>query len=211
MLDTHIRPRGVSDPRVLDAMMAVPRHLFVPAHLRDRAYDDRPLEIGHGQTISQPYIVALMTEMLELKPGDRVLEVGAGSGYQAAVLATLAAEIVSVERIPALAEEARARLQSLGFTRVQVVQGDGSLGYPEGAPYDAIVVTAGGPGMPEPLKEQLAEGGRLVCPVGPRDLQRLLKIVRTPDGFREEAGINCMFVPLIGREGWAGGGREAGA
>ena len=202
MVESQIATRGIRDPRVLDAMRTVPRHCFVPADLQDHAYEDHPLHIGCGQTISQPYMVALMTEQLELCAEDRVLEIGTGSGYQAAILATLAEDVVSIERSPTLAERARMRLDDLGYDNVTVVTGDGTLGWPDRAPYGAILVTAGGPQVPASLKDQLEVGGRLVCPVGSREVQRLAKVVRTRKGIKESQGISCVFVPLIGTEGW---------
>jgi protein-L-isoaspartate(D-aspartate) O-methyltransferase len=203
MVESQIARRGVADQRVLDAMRVIPRHCFVPESLRESAYEDRPLEIGWGQTISQPYIVAFMTQLLELKPEDRVLEVGTGSGYQSAVLGSLVHSVVTIERVEELGDLARQRLDELGFENVTVVTGDGTLGCPEHGPYDAIIVTAAGPHIPEPLKHQLRDGGRLVCPVGPRESQRLIRIVREGDRYREETSIGCVFVPLIGEDGWA--------
>jgi protein-L-isoaspartate(D-aspartate) O-methyltransferase len=202
MVEMQLIPRGIVDPRVLEAMRTTPRHLFVPMLSRPHAYEDRPLEIGSGQTISQPFMVAAMTQLLKLGPEDRVLEVGTGSGYQAAVLSKLAARVVTVERIPELAERAARTLASLGIKNVESKIGDGTLGWPELAPYDAIIVTAAGPAVPVPLKEQLAEGGRLVCPVGGRDSQRLVLVTRHGGEFVETEGIGCVFVPLIGAEGW---------
>lgn len=202
MVATQIAARGVTAPRVLDAVLQVPRHRFVPPELEASAYEDRPLHIGFGQTISQPYIVALMTELLELGHQDRVLEIGTGSGYQAAILSVLAAEVVSVERNPQLAEQARKRLKALGYANVTVQTGDGTLGCPERAPFDAIVVTAGAPRVPESLQAQLTLTGRLVCPVGSRESQCLLKLVRSPTGIERYKHIPCMFVPLLGQEGW---------
>jgi protein-L-isoaspartate(D-aspartate) O-methyltransferase len=204
MVDRQIMGRGVQDPAVLATMRRVRREAFVPRHLARRAYADQPLPIGGGQTISQPYIVATMTESLRLQPGDRVLEIGTGSGYGAAVLAEIAAEVYTVERLAGLAEGARCRLGELGYTNVHVRHGDGSLGWPEHAPYDAIVVTAGGPDVPPSLLKQLAMGGRLVMPVGPSPLaQQLVRVVRTEETTyeREELG-SVAFVPLIGAEGW---------
>ena len=166
MVDQQIKARGVVDPRVLAAMRKVPRHLFIPPHLWDQAYNDYPLPIGEDQTISQPYIVALMTELLEIRETDRVLEIGTGSGYQAAILAELAAAVLSIDRVGGLAEQARQVLDSLGYTNVRIRVGDGTLGWPEEMPFDAIIVTAGAPKVPRPLTEQLALGGRLVIPVG---------------------------------------------
>ncbi len=204
MVERQIIGRGVQDPAVLSAMRRVPREAFVPRHLARRAYADQPLPIGEGQTISQPYIVATMTESLRLRPGDRVLEIGTGSGYGAAVLGEIAAEVYTVERLARLAESARCRLAQLRYTNVHVRHGDGSLGWPEHAPYDAIVVTAGGPEVPPSLLKQLAVGGRLVMPVGSFPLaQQLVRVVRTAETAyeREELG-DVAFVPLIGAEGW---------
>lgn len=203
MVRHQIASRGIADRRLLAALRAVPRHCFVPPEIQRRAYEDRPLEIGSGQTISQPYMVAKMTELLELTPQSRVLEIGTGSGYQAAVLAELVAEVISVERFPELAETARERLDALEYGNVTVVVGDGTLGWLELAPYDGIVVTAAAPAIPQALQSQLALGGRLVCPVGSRDLQQLKIVARdAEDHFTEHESIRCMFVPLVGREGW---------
>jgi len=204
MVAQQISARGVRDPLVLAAMRRVPREAFLPARTRDLAYDDSPLPIGSGQTISQPYIVAAMIEALQLKGGEHVLEIGAGSGYAAAVLAGIAGDVVTVERIGALADKAAAAIASLGLRNVQVRQCDGSRGWPEGAPYDAIVVAAGGPHVPESLKAQLAIGGRLVMPVGSdQQAQRLVRLTRTGDhDFRFEYLGDVRFVPLIGDEGW---------
>jgi protein-L-isoaspartate(D-aspartate) O-methyltransferase len=204
MVQRQIAGRGVRDPAVLDAIRTVPREAFVPRHLAGRAYDDEPLPIGGGQTISQPYVVAMMTEALRLRPEDRVLEIGTGSGYAAAVLAEIAAEVYTVERLAMLAESARHRLAELQYVNVHVRHGDGSLGWPEHAPYDAIVVTAGGPDVPQSLLAQLGVGGGLVMPVGSTPLmQQLVRVVRTGDTTyeREELG-GVAFVPLIGAEGW---------
>ncbi len=202
MVEKHIEARGIRDPRVLDAMRTVPRHLFLPETLHPMAYRDHPLQIGCKQTISQPYMVALMTEMLALQPTDRVLEIGTGSGYQAAILAHLAGEVVSVERHPGLAEAARDKLRQLGYANVAVYVGDGTLGWPGRAPYDAILFTAGAPAVPEAVKRQLAPGGRLVIPVGTRHQQDLVKLVRTADAYETVKSISCVFVPLVGEEGW---------
>lgn len=203
MVRHQIAHRGIRDRRVLDAMRSVPRHCFVPAAKQPQAYEDHPLEIGSGQTISQPYMVAKMTELLSLTAKSRVLEVGTGSGYQAAILAELAAEVISVERFEELAEIARERLAALEYVNVSVVVGDGTLGWPEQGPYDGIMVTAAAPAIPESLRAQLAVGGRLVCPVGSRDLQQLKVLVRdSEDHFTENDSIRCMFVPLVGQDGW---------
>jgi protein-L-isoaspartate(D-aspartate) O-methyltransferase len=202
MVYNQIEARGVRDARVLETMRAVPRHQFVPPYQAEAAYRDTPLAIGQGQTISQPYIVALMTELLELKGDERVLEVGTGSGYQAAILSRLAAEVISVERFPSLAQEARERLARLGYENVRVEVGDGTLGWPQDAPYDAIIVTAASPEMPEPLPGQLADGGRLVAPVGPRWAQHLVRVRREGGRFKRETSIGVAFVPLIGTHGW---------
>jgi protein-L-isoaspartate(D-aspartate) O-methyltransferase len=204
MVQRQIAARGISDPRVLDAMATVPREAFLPEELADVAYEDSPLPIEADQTISQPFIVALMSEALELRPGDRVLEVGTGSGYAAAVLGKLAAAVYTVERHAVLADLARRRLAELGFANVAVRHGDGSLGWPEHAPFDAIVVAAGGPEVPRPLLEQLAVGGRLVIPVGPEiHLQELVRVRRTAeDRFVQERLGGVRFVPLIGEHGW---------
>ena len=204
MVDEQLAARGIADARVLAAMRKVPRHLFVDEALRERAYGDHALPIGEEQTISQPYIVAMMTEALRLRPDDRVLEIGTGSGYAAAVLAEIAAEVYSIERLEGLAKSARKRLAELGYANVSVRHGDGSLGWPEHAPYDAIVVTAGGPDVPTALLEQLAIGGRLVMPVGTDlDGQRLVRIERTSaDRYERDVLEAVVFVPLIGAQGW---------
>jgi protein-L-isoaspartate(D-aspartate) O-methyltransferase len=202
MLETQIAARGVRDARVLEVMRRVPRHAFVPDDCPAQSYEDHPVNIGCGQTISQPYMVAAMTELLDLRPTDRVLEIGTGSGYQTAILAELAEEIVSLERHPPLADTARALLKTLGYANVTVLCGDGTLGDPGRAPFDAILVTAGAPEAPKALQQQLAEGGRLVCPAGGRDYQSLLLITRTGNTFDTHSGMTCVFVPLIGAEGW---------
>ncbi|MEX2015606.1 MAG: protein-L-isoaspartate(D-aspartate) O-methyltransferase [Candidatus Hydrogenedentales bacterium] len=203
MVDQQLRLRGIDDPRVLAVMDRVPRHAFLPAEMREHAYEDRPLPIGEGQTMSQPYIVGLMTQMLELEETDKVLEIGTGSGYQAAVLGLLAREVFTIERHGNLARRAQLTLERLGFKNVHVLHGDGTLGWPQAAPYDAILVTAGGPQVPPSLKEQLAVGGRLVCPVGSRETQQMVRFIRTDDDLIRERSIDCMFVPLIGEEGWS--------
>jgi protein-L-isoaspartate(D-aspartate) O-methyltransferase len=202
MVANQIEMRGVRDARVLAAMRTVPRHHFVPAYQQGSAYRDSPLPIGQGQTISQPYIVALMSEMLELEGDERVLEIGTGSGYQAAILAQLAAEVISVERFASLAQEARERLAELEVDNVRVEVGDGSLGWPSHAPYDAIIVTAASPKVPPPLEEQLAEGGRLVVPAGQRYTQSLVRVWRRGGRLKRETTIGVAFVPLIGEHGW---------
>ena len=203
MIEEQLEARGFRDAAVLAAMRQVPRHLFVEPALRDRAYEDTPLPIGERQTISQPYMVALMSEALELAPGARVLEVGTGSGYQAAVLAEMGARVISLERIPRLAEHARGVLERLGYAdRVTVEVADGTLGWPPGAPYDAIVVTAGAPQIPRPLIEQLGERGRLVLPMGEDELQTLVRLRRGPEGLVEEYLGECRFVKLLGSYGW---------
>jgi len=203
MVEHQLRRRGISDERVLRAMARVPRELFVPEDLRQYAYEDGALPIGHGQTISQPFIVATICALLGLDGHERVLDVGTGSGYQAAVLAELAAEVVTVERVPELAESARAALAEAGCERVDVRIGDGSLGIPERAPFAAIAVAAAAPSVPPALYSQLAEGGRLVVPRGSRSGQELVLVVRTADGPRERASLACRFVPLLGEEGFA--------
>jgi protein-L-isoaspartate(D-aspartate) O-methyltransferase len=203
MVEHQLVRRGVRDARVLDAFRAVPRELFVPAAHATSAYDDSPLPIGEGQTISQPYIVAAMVETLDLDEGDRVLEVGTGSGYAAAILARLARTVITIERHASLADSARTRLSSLGFTNVAVICGDGTLGAPSRAPFDAIVVAASGPSVPSTLLAQLAEGGRLVMPIGPTpDDQQLVRITRVGPVFHEEPLGDVRFVPLVGAEGW---------
>ena len=203
MVWTQIRDRGVLDPRVLEAMGRVPRERFVPPGLEHHAYGDRALSIGYGQTISQPYMVAMMTEALALEGPERVLEIGTGSGYQAAVLAALATEVITIERIPELASEAAARLRGLGYDNVRVEVGDGSLGLPREAPFEGIMVTAAAPAAPPPLLVQLhAEGGRLVLPVGDRSLQQIHVVRRQGTEFTTERRTACRFVPLLGEEGW---------
>jgi len=204
MVAGQIEARAVEDAFVLDAMRAVRREDFVPADLAEYAYEDEPLPIGYGQTISQPYIVAVMTAAARVRPGDRVLEIGTGSGYGAAVLSAIAEEVYTVERIEALAHSARDRLAALGYRNVHVLCGDGTLGWAEHAPYDAIIVTAGGPSVPRALLDQLKPGGRLVMPLGsePRS-QRLVRRTRIgPDAYAEDDLEWVAFVPLIGEQGW---------
>ena len=202
MVSEQIVRRGVTDERVLDAMRKVPRHMFVPPGARDYAYADSPVRIGTGQTISQPYIVALMTQLLHVDAHHKVLDVGTGSGYQAAVLAELAAEVHSIERHPELAESAEARLSSLGYPAVHVHVGDGTQGYPPAAPYDRILVAAAAPAVPHALLDQLARCGRLVIPVGKRFSQVLQIWNREEDTFNHTSDISVVFVPLIGENGW---------
>jgi protein-L-isoaspartate(D-aspartate) O-methyltransferase len=203
MVARQLRARDISDERVLEAMERVPRELFVPDDERRRAYADAALPIGHGQTISQPYMVARIAEALALRPGDHALDVGTGSGYQAAVLAELGADVVTIERIPELAESARASLTAAGYPQVDVRVGDGTLGVPELAPFDAIAVAAAAPAFPETLYDQLRPRGRLVVPVGAEHVQRLEVIVRSPEGPAVVHSVPCRFVPLVGREGFA--------
>jgi protein-L-isoaspartate(D-aspartate) O-methyltransferase len=202
MVEEQIRARGIRNERVLAAMERVPRHIFVPENMRREAYADHPLPIGDGQTISQPYIVALMTDLLDPHAGDRILEIGAGSGYQAAILAELSSNVITIERIPAVAARARRNLSTAGSRPVEVIVGDGTLGYPGKAPYDGILVTAATPEIPEPLIGQLADRGRLVAPVGPRGVQELVRIVREGERIRREGHGGVVFVPLIGEHGW---------
>lgn len=195
--------RGIRDPRVLFAMGAVPRHAFVDEALRDRAYDDHPLPIGHGQTISQPFTVALMTEALELEGSERVLELGTGSGYQTAVLARLCGNVYTVERISALAARARRVLDEIGLYNVALRVGDGTIGWNAEAPYDAIIVTAGTPVLPRPLLAQLRTGGRMVVPLGDEDSQTLVRYRVDGSGIEEEEIGDCRFVKLLGKYGFA--------
>ena len=209
MVDLQLKARGIRSAAVLRAMGRVHREAFVPRELRAMAYEDQPLDIGSGQTISQPLMVAMMTEALDLKGGEKVLEIGTGSGYAAAVLAEIAGEVFTIERHRRLAERAMAALAAEGYGNVHVVVGDGTRGLPEAAPFDGITVTAGGPRVPESLKAQLAVGGRMVIPVGSdRTYQELLVITRTgtgPDDFTEESLCPVRFVPLVGEEGWQTG------
>ncbi len=202
MVEEQIAGRGVKDERVLAAMRKVQRHEFLPEAIRSMAYQDSALPLGEAQTISQPYMVGLMTELLELKGSERVLEIGTGSGYQAAVLAELSEKVYTVERIKLLADLARASLDRLGYRSVAIKVYDGTYGWKEMAPFDAILVTAGAPDIPASLIDQLKEGGRIVIPVGGRFGQTLMKIVKTSQGTVTERSIPCVFVPLIGNHGW---------
>jgi protein-L-isoaspartate(D-aspartate) O-methyltransferase len=203
MVAQQLQRRGIRDPRVLEAMATTPREAFVPGVPASLAYDDRALPIDAGQTISQPYMVARMTELLEVEPGDRILEVGTGSGYQAAVLARLGARVTTIERHADLADAARDLLAALGIEGIDVRVGDGSRGDPDGAPWDGIVVTAGAPSIPEALREQLAVGARLVIPVGPRYQQDLIVVERRgPNDWEEWSDGAVVFVPLVGEGGW---------
>ncbi len=202
MVEDQLRSRGIKDERVLSVMEKVPRHLFVEEHLRDRAYEDRAFPIGEGQTISQPYMVALMTELLELNGDEKVLEIGTGSGYQTAVLSMLASEVYSVERIQPLALRAKDLLEKLEYENVHVFVSDGTLGLENRSPFDGIIVTAGAPEIPGQYIEQLAVNGRLVIPVGEKKSQVLHKIKKTRSGLEETLSTACVFVPLIGDKGW---------
>ena len=202
MVKSQLARRGIKDKRVLEAMRQVPRHLFIPESMRSLAYCDGPLPIGHGQTISQPYIVALMTEILELAGQETVLEVGTGSGYQAAILSHLARQVYSVERHAVLAQQAEKILAQLGYDNIVVRVGNGTLGWPEHSPYEAIIITAAAPDVPRPLTDQLADGGRLVAPVGSQWSQVLVKVRRQGDLLIRERLTAVAFVPLVGKYGW---------
>ncbi|MDA8388649.1 MAG: protein-L-isoaspartate(D-aspartate) O-methyltransferase [Nitrospiraceae bacterium] len=206
MVAGQLAARGIKDERVLAAMEKVPRHLFTAPEYAEMAYDDMALPLGDGQTISQPYMVAVMTELLALRGGEKVLEVGTGSGYQAAVLAELAAEVYTVEYRPELAERAKRKLDGLGYGNIRSMAADGSAGWPEGAPYQGILVTAAAPDVPPPLIEQLDEGGRLVIPLGSRGSQRLLMAVKRQGRLVKEYHTFCVFVPLLGQYGWPDSG-----
>jgi len=203
MVDRQLRRRDIDDERVLAAMERVPRELFLPEELRGRAYDDAAVPIGGGQTMSQPYIVAKMSELLSLDGDESVLDVGTGSGYHAAVLAELADQVVTIERVPELAERARVNLAAAGYENVEVVLGDGTRGLPDRAPFDAIAVAAAAPVLPDALYEQLKVGGRIVVPVGGRQNQRLELIVRSPEGPAVIRSVPCRFVPLLGEGGFS--------
>jgi len=202
MVEEQIVSRGIKDPRVIAAMKKVPRHLFVEEALQSQAYSDHPLPIGEKQTISQPYMVALMTEALQLKEKEKVLEIGAGSGYQTAILAELAEKVFSIERIRSLAIKARQLLYELGYFNVEIKIFDGTHGWMEEAPFDAIIVTAGAPDIPQPLLDQLAIDGRLVIPVGDAYAQDLMRVTKTKEGIKKEELGGCRFVKLIGKYGW---------
>ena len=201
MVEQQLKGRGISDPRVLAAFRKVPRHAFVPPGCAAEAYADHSVAIGGGQTISQPYMVALMTSLLRLQGHERILEVGTGSGYQAAILAELALEVYSVERLPELLSGVAQRLAALGYLNVHLSPGNGSLGWPEHAPYDAIIVTAAAPAIPDPLVQQLADGGRMVLPIGTADRQMLIAAERRGTELRQRDVAGCLFVPLLGRYG----------
>ena len=203
MVEEQLIRRGITDKNVLDAFIKVPRHKFLPKSRIGDAYGDYPIGIGEGQTISQPYMVALMTQCLGLKKTDNVLEIGTGSGYQAAILAELAAEVYTIERFSGLSERAKNILQVLGYANIKLKSGDGTLGWEEFAPYDGIIVTCGAPSIPQPLKEQLKENGRLVLPVGGSFSQALMIIRRQKDKFTEQQICSCVFVPLVGKYGWS--------
>lgn len=203
MVEYQLRARGIKDERVLAAMKNVPRHLFVEEDLRDRAYEDCALPIGNGQTISQPYMVAIMTELLELKGGEKVLEIGTGSGYQGAILSMLASEVFSVERVKPLALKAQEIFRKLEYTNIRVITGDGTLGLPGLSPFDGIIVTAAAPEIPDTYIKQLKTGGRLVIPVGGKYSQVLYQVRNAPSGISTSLSTACVFVPLIGEHGWS--------
>ncbi len=203
MVERQLISRGIRDGRVLNAMRKIPRHLFMDEPLWDRAYDDMALPVGEGQTISQPYMVAVMTESLDLRGDEKVLEVGTGSGYQAALLAELSLEVYTIERIAALSAKAGKVLESLGYRNVHLEVGDGTLGWPEAAPFDRIMITAGAPEIPEPLFRQLSEGGIIVAPVGDRFSQQLVRATKHDGRISKEYRVPCVFVPLVGKHGWS--------
>jgi protein-L-isoaspartate(D-aspartate) O-methyltransferase len=202
MVDNQLIPRGITDFRVLNVMRKVPRHLFMDESLWHRAYDDIAVPIGEGQTISQPYMVAVMTELLNLKGDEVVLEIGTGSGYQAAVLAELSKEVYTIERIQALSEKAGQVIKKLGYKNVHLKVGDGTLGWPEAAPFARIIITAGTPETPEPLIKQLSEGGMILAPVGDRFSQQLVRTTKRKGELSKEYHTLCVFVPLVGKYGW---------
>jgi len=204
MVRDQIEARGIKDKRLLNVMRKIPRHLFVEEALREQAYNDYPLPIGEGQTISQPYIVALMTEALELKGQEKVLEIGTGCGYQTAILAELAQSVFTIERVPTLMQRAKAILDSLGYFNVAYKTGNGTLGWPEVAPFQGIIVTAAAPEIPQPYVEQLEPGGKMVIPLGDKFSQVLYKIIKLPDGrIKKQYLCGCRFVPLVGIYGWS--------
>ena len=205
MVEAQLIPRGIKDERVLNAMRKVPRHLFVDEPLQHKAYDDMALPIGEDQTISQPYMVAIMTELLQLKGEEKVLVIGTGSGYQAAVLAELSLAVFTIERKAVLANKAEERIRALGYANIKVKVGDGTLGWPEESPFDRIIITAGSPQLPQPLIEQLSDGGIIVAPVGDRFSQQLVVIKKLKGVLSEQLHTPCIFVPLIGEYGWEGG------
>jgi len=202
MVKKQLENRGITNKKVLNAFLKVPRHEFVPESFIEESYDDNPLSIGGGQTISQPFMVAAMTELLELTGKEKVLEIGTGSGYQAAILAELVKEVITIERIEALADHAKKTLKKLGYNNVKVVVGDGTTGYEKQGPYDGIVVTASAPKIPEPLKKQLKNNGKLVIPVDSRHGQDLVRVTKKGNNFEEETEFGCIFVPLLGKFGW---------
>jgi len=202
MVNTQLIPRGIKDKRVLNVMKRVPRHLFVDESSQYKAYEDMALPIGEGQTLSQPYMVAIMTELLELNGNERVLEIGTGSGYQAVILAELSREVYTVERIASLAQQAEERFQSLGYANIHVRVSNGTLGWPDESPFDRIIITAGTPKIPDPLIEQISEEGFIIAPVGDRFSQQLLRIKKSGGRLFEEYHTLCVFVPLIGEYGW---------
>lgn len=202
MVDSQIILRGITDKRVIDAMRKVPRHLFLDESLWYKAYDDMALPSGEGQTVSQPYMVAVMTELLELNGNEKVLEIGTGSGYQAAILAEISKEVYTVERFRILSDNANKILSTLGYNNINFLSGDGTLGWPKAAPFDRILVTAGAPQLPEPLVSQLSEGGIIVAPVGDRFSQQLVKGIKTEGKLNKEYHTPCIFVPLVGEYGW---------
>jgi protein-L-isoaspartate(D-aspartate) O-methyltransferase len=204
MVNEQLVSRGIKDHRILNAFLEVPRHKFVEEYLKYKAYDDYPLSIGYSQTISQPYMVALMTEAINPQPSEKILEIGTGSGYQAAILSRLCLAVYTIERISALASRARKALDDLGYFNIHIRLGDGTMGLPKDAPYDGIIVTAGAPHVPESLIGQLREDGRLIIPVGDEGIQDLRRITRTKDGVKEESLGGCRFVKLIGKNGWQG-------
>jgi protein-L-isoaspartate(D-aspartate) O-methyltransferase len=203
MVKKQLRSRGIKDERVLDAMESIERHRFVNEEMSNRAYDDCALPIGENQTISQPYMVAVMTELLELKGNEKILEIGAGSGYQSAVLSKLAREVFSLERIESLALRSGELLRELGISNVHVIVADGTLGYLDSAPFDGIIVTAGAPDIPDQYLEQLNVNGSIVIPIGSRHSQVLYKVTKTADGIEKTMSTSCIFVPLIGKSGWS--------